>query len=50
MSARSLMVLGTASHVGKSILTAALGRILADDIIDALIPERGRFHFPRLLS
>lgn len=26
-----------------------LGRILADDIVDALIPERGRFHFPRLL-
>jgi CBS domain-containing protein len=27
-----------------------VGRILADDIVDALIPERGRFHFPRLLS
>jgi hypothetical protein len=27
-----------------------LGRILADDVIDALLPERGRFHFPRLLS
>jgi len=27
-----------------------IGRILADDIIDALLPERGRFHFPRLLS
>lgn len=27
-----------------------VGRILADDIIDALLPERGRFHFPRLLS
>jgi adenosylcobyric acid synthase len=25
------MVLGTASHVGKSVLTAALGRILSDD-------------------
>jgi adenosylcobyric acid synthase len=25
------MILGTASHVGKSILTAALGRILSDD-------------------
>src|SRR5258705_5836953 len=31
MSARALMILGTASHVGKSVLTAALGRILADD-------------------
>jgi adenosylcobyric acid synthase len=31
MSARALMILGTASHVGKSILTAALGRILAND-------------------
>jgi adenosylcobyric acid synthase len=30
MSARALMILGTASHVGKSILTAALGRILSD--------------------
>ena len=29
--ARALMVLGTASHAGKSILTAGLGRILADD-------------------
>jgi len=27
-----------------------LGRILADDVIDALVPERGRFHFPRILS
>lgn len=27
-----------------------VGRILADDLIDALLPERGRFHFPRLLS
>ena len=25
------MVLGTASHVGRSVLTAALGRILFDD-------------------
>jgi adenosylcobyric acid synthase len=25
------MVMGTASHVGKSMLTAALGRILSDD-------------------
>ena len=28
----------------------ALGRILADDILDALLPERGRMHFPRLLQ
>ena len=27
-----------------------LGRILADDVIDALVPERGRFHFPRIFS
>lgn len=27
-----------------------LGRILADDLVDALTPERGRRHFPRLLS
>jgi adenosylcobyric acid synthase len=31
VSARALMILGTASHVGKSILTAALGRILTDE-------------------
>ncbi len=31
MSQGALMILGTASHVGKSILTAALGRILADE-------------------
>jgi Mg/Co/Ni transporter MgtE len=27
-----------------------IGRILADDIVDALMPERSRFHFPRLLT
>ncbi|PBC71171.1 CBS domain protein [Streptomyces sp. TLI_235] len=27
-----------------------LGRILADDILDALLPERGRLHFRRLLK
>jgi Mg/Co/Ni transporter MgtE len=27
-----------------------VGRILADDVIDALVPERGKFHFPRLLQ
>lgn len=27
-----------------------IGRILADDIVDALTPERGRLHFPRLLQ
>jgi len=26
------------------------GRILADDVVDALVPGRGRIHFPRLLS
>ena len=31
MSARALMMLGTASHAGKSILTAALCRILANE-------------------
>src|SRR5581483_10641574 len=29
--ARAFMILGTASHVGKSIFTAGLGRILADE-------------------
>jgi adenosylcobyric acid synthase len=29
--ARALMILGTASHVGKSLLTAGLGRIFSDD-------------------
>jgi len=27
-----------------------IGRILADDVLDALVPTKGRFHFPRLLS
>ncbi|MBI5160283.1 MAG: magnesium transporter [Micrococcales bacterium] len=27
-----------------------VGRILADDVLDALLPERGRRHFPRLLQ
>ena len=27
-----------------------VGRILADDLLDALLPERGRHHFPRFLS
>ena len=27
-----------------------VGRIQADDVVDALIPERGRYHFPRLLT
>jgi len=27
-----------------------IGRILADDVVDALVPGRGRHHFPRLLS
>lgn len=27
-----------------------IGRILADDVVDALVPGRGRFHFPRLLE
>src|SRR5260370_11920673 len=31
MTARALMILGTASHVGKSLLTAGLGRIFSDD-------------------
>jgi adenosylcobyric acid synthase len=31
MEKRALMILGTASHVGKSIVTAGLGRVFADD-------------------
>src|SRR6266704_3829555 len=31
MSVRAFMILGTASHVGKSLLTAGLGRIFSDD-------------------
>jgi hypothetical protein len=26
-----------------------LGRILADDLVDALVPERGKLRFPRFL-
>src|SRR5580700_10816519 len=31
MAARALMILGTASHVGKSLVAAGLGRIFSDD-------------------
>jgi adenosylcobyric acid synthase len=31
VTARALMILGTASHVGKSMITAGLGRILVDE-------------------
>src|SRR5437763_13964960 len=31
MSARACMILGTASHVGTSVITAGLGRIFSDD-------------------
>ena len=27
-----------------------VGRILADDVVDALVPDRGRLHFPRFLQ
>jgi CBS domain-containing protein len=27
-----------------------VGRILADDVLDALVPTKGRFHFPRLFE
>jgi CBS domain-containing protein/sporulation protein YlmC with PRC-barrel domain len=29
---------------------APIGRILADDVLDALVPTKGRFHFPKLLT
>jgi CBS domain-containing protein len=32
-------------HEGRPI-----GRILADDVLDALVPTKGRFHFPKLLT
>jgi CBS domain-containing protein len=38
----SMVVVGEDGH--------PLGRILADDVLDALVPTKGRFHFPRLLS
>ena len=40
--ARALMIQGTASHVGKSVLTAAFGRWLRDRQI-AAIPEEHPF-------
>jgi Mg/Co/Ni transporter MgtE len=27
-----------------------IGRILADDVLDAVVPTKGRFHFPRLFE
>ena len=27
-----------------------IGRIMVDDVLDVLVPTKGRFHFPRLLS
>jgi hypothetical protein len=27
-----------------------IGRILADDLLDAMLPERGRLHFRRFLQ
>ena len=38
----SVLVVDEAEH--------PVGRILADDVVDALVPERGRIHFPRLLE
>jgi CBS domain-containing protein len=38
----SLLVVDDAGH--------PLGRILADDVLDALVPGHGRLHFPRLLQ
>ena len=39
-----------ACAVGSRPRQRAIGRILADDVLDALLPDRGRLHFPRLLS
>jgi len=43
----------TASRRSSVLVTSddrVLGRILADDVVDALLPGRVRRHFPRLLQ
>jgi len=43
----------TASRRSSVLVTEddrVLGRILADDVVDALLPGRVRRHFPRLLQ